>query len=120
MIVAMLNAEVARIKNETILEIQRELVDATPVDTGWASHNWIPSIGAPATVPGGLPAVEAGIAEVMLCTDPDADRYVTDPVHYMQYLAEGSSPQAAAGWIDAAAERATQRVEQRVAYEKKL
>lgn len=108
-------AHVAGVKNETAIAIQAELVDATPVDTRWASQNWIPSIGEPATEPGGLGAVAAGLAQVMMCEDPDADRYVANPVDYMPYLAEGSSPQAAAGWIDAAAERATAMIEQREA-----
>jgi hypothetical protein len=30
-----------------VLEATSNLIEATPVDTGWARANWVPSIGAP-------------------------------------------------------------------------
>ena len=39
----------------TVVNVQAELIEATPVDTGFASSSWQLSIGAPAsgTGPGG-------------------------------------------------------------------
>ena len=49
-----------------VLEIDKELRRSTPVDTGHARANWVPSVGAPreVAVQGGE-AHAAGVAEVL-------------------------------------------------------
>lgn len=99
---------------ETVLVIDQALVTSTPVDTGRARANWIVGTG-PSTAaidayfPGKGGATAAANAEAALQQARDfldgADVsviYISNNLEYIQYLNEGSSAQAPAGFIEAA------------------
>ncbi len=81
---------------------------ATPVDTGWARANWIVSIGRPTTAPQGsrgavsTGAQSAGQARLLVYTLVQGDIWLVNAVPYIQALNAGHSPQAPAGFIQAA------------------
>lgn len=95
------------------LDITANLIEDTPVDTGWARANWVPSIGRPTRgVEGSRENVtrsrqEAGQARVL---GFDIRRtgivYVTNNVPYIEALNDGSSSQAPAGFVETDIDRA--------------
>lgn len=90
-----------------ILEIDKELRRTTPVDTGNARANWVPSVGSPA--PRGDRA--AGTAAVMAYQLGQGALYVSNGVPYITYLNNGSSRQAPALFVEAAVDVALARVQ---------
>jgi hypothetical protein len=101
---------------KTVLVIDQILVTETPVDTGRARSNWIVGSG-PSTstidayVPGvkgssGAGNAEAALAQAQAFLDSTAlsTIYISNNLSYIQYLNEGSSAQAPAGFIEAAVE----------------
>lgn len=101
-----------------VLRIDRELKRATPVDTGWARANWLPSIGAPITgYPGPRPGGEEVAAAVSraqseqnramaeIATSYTLDKgpiWISNNVPYVEQLNEGSSTQAPSNFISIA------------------
>lgn len=95
------------------LDIVANLVRApneggTPVKTGWARANWIPKIGTPVTRPSGSPtsvsgaAQQTGVAEIAATYHfKKGAIYISNNVPYILKLNEGSSKQAAKGFIQA-------------------
>jgi hypothetical protein len=91
----------------------------TPVDTGWARANWLPSIGAPLG-PGDTSGIRPETPNSASTTDQDsglakvATTYQTEkgPVHitnnvpYIVFLNEGSSKQAPSGFVQRAIRKA--------------
>lgn len=89
----------------------------TPVDTGWARANWIPSVGAPATVqgenrdptPGEVAArmqlAEQGMNEVLAWKPADGIIFITNNVPYIRRLNDGHSPQSPRGFVQNAIEK---------------
>lgn len=99
-----------RIKRLT-LDVTAELVETTPRDTGWAANNWIPRIGEPLDEPAGSrdSVSQASSArqtgEVSVAAEWNLRRgpiFVSNNVPYIQKLNEGHSPQAPAGFVEAA------------------
>ena len=92
------------------LDIHGNLVEATPVDTGHARINWIPTTGAPATheVDGGGTSAPDPTA-AFAAAPPGAPLYVTNNVPYIRKLNEGSSPQAPAGFVEKAVREAVDK-----------
>ncbi len=114
------------------LDIVANLVRApseggTPVDTGWARANWVPSVGAPFRTDddvnpklrgpeaGGIGAVvgaraaeqQAGVAKVASSYTTDAgSAFISNNVPYIIKLNDGSSAQAPAGFVQAAIAKA--------------
>lgn len=101
------------------LDAIANLVEDTPIKTGWARANWIPSIGNPSSAdvdikdpePGQVIARvaqrEAGI--LLVASGYKLERgpiYITNRVPYIQKLNDGSSTQAPAGFVQAAILRA--------------
>jgi hypothetical protein len=89
------------------LNIHGGLVEDTPVDTGWAKSNWLPSIKKPKRELVGAPnninqiAVITGIAEVTGWNIVDEQPiYISNNVPYMRRLNDGSSKQAPSGFIE--------------------
>lgn len=84
----------------------------TPVDTGWARVNWIPSIGQAIAKPSGTresvsgTAQQAGMASLGGYHITDGMVFVANPVPYIVKLNEGSSPQAEAQFVERAVEKA--------------
>lgn len=85
-------------------EIGRALVPATPVDTGAARANWRPSLNAPAVVPVTRtdPVGSATISRIAVVARQfqiGDTIYIVNNLPYIENLNEGSSPQAAAGFV---------------------
>lgn len=83
------------------LVVDSELVNTTPVDTGRARSNWIPSINVvnPVTVePNNKPSIAPVLKEFKI-TDTIL---ISNNLPYIRRLNEGSSKQAPAGFVDAA------------------
>ncbi len=83
----------------------------TPVDTGWARANWIPSMGADAaTTPKGTQesvgvaeaAVAAGLGSLLNYKLMFGSVFITNNVFYIISLNDGTSTQAPKGFVQAA------------------
>lgn len=84
--------------------------EGTPVDTGWASANWWPSVGSPATANSGRAdegAVSsresqraAGVMELLSYKLGQGVIYITNNTHYIDRLNSGWSKQSPAGFVD--------------------
>lgn len=112
-IVQRLKEVTTRTIKKIVLDATANLIEKTPVDTGWARANWIPQIASTFKGTAGLAgqpdpgAQQFGIASV-------AARYrledgfvtVTNNVPYIQVLNAGSSKQAPVGFVQAAILRA--------------
>lgn len=95
------------------LEILKRVIQKTPVDTGRARGSWQVLIGAaPTTETGvldktGSQALQAGLAVLANVKAFDVI-YISNPVHYVVYLENGSSKQAPAGMVDVTLAEVTQ------------
>lgn len=110
-----LRRHIEQIFKALTLEIDRELRKSTPVDTGHARANWVPSVGAPhvgeadvvrvgSTI--GSSAHASGVAEVLRFKLGDGDLWVSNAAPYIEILNYGWSDQAPRMFIEAAVERA--------------
>ena len=98
------------------LDVTSNLVDVTPVDTGWARANWVPSIGSPGDAPVGsrgsdgaseaAAAQAAGRTAVLGYKLQRGRVFISNHVPYIQSLNDGSSQQAPAGFVQSAVRRA--------------
>lgn len=103
------------------LEVAANLIELTPVDTGWARANWVPNIGGPfeafvsefdddearrAAVPGqrGIQQSATGLLVAGGYSLSQGPVYVTNNVPYIQVLNTGSSTQAPSAFIQSAIE----------------
>jgi hypothetical protein len=84
------------------INVQAELIEATPVDTGFAASNWPITTGAPASGTVGIGGAGAPPAGYKL---DDGSVYVTNNAQYIQVLNGGSSTQAPAGFVEQAIAR---------------
>lgn len=113
-IIAEVEAAASRVVKAIAINVTAELVERTPVDTGWASANWVPSVGAPSDVVAGSPdavtttAREDGLAAVARYRLEDGPAFVSNNVPYIGRLNEGHSAQAPAGFVQQAVEHAVQ------------
>ena len=121
-IIAEIESVVHRLRNDLAVEVTANLMEppdegGTPVKTGWARANWIPSVGEPqpdAVGEAGDAASagasqQAGIAAVA-SNAGDEPNFVTNNVPYIQQLNDGSSRQAPSGFVEAAIDRAVQAI----------
>lgn len=114
--VAKLSAAVARDVQRLALEVAANLIETTPVATGFARANWIPSFGEPVTEPSGSPAAvsdaqqQAALVAMLAYKLSDGAAYVSNNANYIQALNDGSSSQAPSGFVEAAIERAISTV----------
>lgn len=98
-------------------EVVAELVERTPVDTGWARSNWVPRVGQPqVSVAGARTAVSQadqaqGLASLVTYKLEAGAIYVTNNVPYIKRLNAGHSKQAPAGYIQESILRALRAVE---------
>lgn len=84
--------------------IGREIVPATPVDTGFARANWRPSLNAPAIVPVSEldPTGQATVARIATVSSRyrvGDTLFIVNNAPYIGALNAGSSPQAPAGFV---------------------
>lgn len=101
------------------LDVTANLVETTPVDTGWARANWVPAIGTPfirdlgevsatgqnaaaaaATQQGALGGIVAGYKLAR------GKVFVSNNVPYITRLNDGSSKKAPAGFVQRAIAKA--------------
>lgn len=101
---------VARTASALILEIDKELRakgTGTPVDTGHARRNWVPSVASPFEgIALSNAEHDAGVAVVIRFKLGDGALYLSNNVPYVPRLNLGWSKQAPAGFIEAAIMRA--------------
>lgn len=101
------------------LDVSANLIETTPVDTGWARANWAPAIGTPniedlrGIVPDARDAASAGAQQQQaLATVATGYKlsmgkvFVTNNVPYISRLNDGSSAQAPAGFVQRAIHKA--------------
>lgn len=102
-----MRAHAARAAKMLVLEIDKELRKGTPVDTGHARRNWVPSIGSPhGSETKDDSAHAAGIAEVLRYQLEQGPLWVANVVPYILRLNYGHSTQAPAGFVEIAVDRA--------------
>lgn len=121
-IMAELERLVARTMASLALNVHSELVVSTPVDTGWARANWVPSVGVPFEETAGTreqaqagsvnqgPS-SAGSARVLGYTLDQGTIFISNNVPYIVFLNDGSSAQAPAGFVQAAVEKGLRTIE---------
>lgn len=102
------------------LDIHANLVAApgeggTPIDTAWASANWIPSVGSPHSDTVGsrdqvsTSVQQQGINQLLAYRLSKGKAYNTNNVGYIELLNLGSSPQAEAGFVQRAIAKAVKQ-----------
>ena len=117
-IVRDLNAFTERRVAKLVLDVHANLIETTPVDTGWARANWVPSTRRPAIGPVGQPgsagvgaansATRAGVASVVGYRLGQGNVFITNAVPYIEALNAGHSRQRAAGFVQRAIRRGVQ------------
>lgn len=111
LVIAGLRGAVADAVKRVAFNISAELISTTPVDTGWARSNWVISIGEPISSPvGSRDAVDQsaqadGQARMLVYDVMQGAVHITNNVPYIEVLNTGHSPQAPAGFIEAAIAR---------------
>lgn len=109
-----LREHIASIFKALVLEIDKELRKATPVDTGNARAAWMPSVGSPQLVESGSDSAHAaGIGQVLAFKLGDGALWVSNGVSYVPVLNYGTSDQAPPLWIEAAIDRAVATISAR-------
>jgi hypothetical protein len=104
------------IVRQTAIAAVREVVLATPVDTGRARSNWLVTLGGPSddqvgdetwvSFPSPQQTIDQANVEVAARQPNGQDVYITNNVPYISRLNEGSSAQAPAGFVQQAVQRA--------------
>lgn len=109
-----------KIVKKIALDVTANLKDTTPVDTGWARANWIPSVSAPAVgdetpvgraaraakVDSALSRQTTGEAQIAGYRLSMGSVYITNNVPYITLLNMGSSAKAPPGFVQAAIKKA--------------
>ena len=108
-----------RVISKITLDITANLIETTPVDTGWARANWVPAIGNPHIV--NLTGEKVSSAEVIRQAADQSEAstkvassykldmgsvFVSNNVPYILKLNEGSSAQAPAAFVQRAIHKA--------------
>lgn len=110
---------VQKVTLDTVANLQAAPSEGgTPVDTGWARANWVPSIGAPVTATAGTRAeAEAGQLDTNAVTQGtqqvlgyksvrQGNVYISNNVPYIELLNNGYSPQASPFFVQDAIAKA--------------
>ena len=109
-----LRKEIATAGKALALEIDKELRRSTPVDTGHARRNWVPSVGQPyASETSDDSAHAAGVSEVLAYVLESGSLWVANNVPYIRSLNYGHSQQEPAGFVERAVDIALQKVQAR-------
>ncbi len=97
--------EAARILAGTANAAGRNVVRATPVDTGLARSNWVAALNSPDLSDRAIRSRSATISEIKSVTagvKMDGEIHIAnggDKVPYLKFLNDGSSRQAPAGFV---------------------
>ncbi len=121
-IVRGLNELTARVVTKITLDVTANLIEATPVDTGWARANWVPSVGLPAlkdlpprrpddgqAVTQAAATQQGAIAALIGYTLKRGRVFVTNNVPYILSLNDGTSKKAGPGFVQRAVAKAVTR-----------
>lgn len=109
-----LRKALARELKAIALDIDAELRRYTPVDTGHARRNWVPSVGQPFEGESADDATRAaGISEVLGYKLEDGQLWLANNTPYINVLNYGHSKQQPAGFIERAIAVALQKAEKR-------
>ncbi len=120
-IIGQLEEATEKVVTRLSVNITAELIEATPVDLGWARANWIPAIGTPfiedatptsregrqAAVPSQRARQQAAVAS-LATSSYSLSRgpvFLSNNVPYITRLNDGSSDQAPTGFVQAAIQR---------------
>lgn len=101
-----------RVVQKLAMDITANLIETTPIDTGWARSNWVPNIGEPVTSTTGAPegvsfaSQQAGIAGLASYQVALGAVFITNNVPYIQVLNDGHSKQAPIGFVQLAIDKA--------------
>lgn len=127
-VVKSLDKFVGRIVQRLVLNVTAALREnpplGTPVDTGWAAANWVPSIGSPfkgtagQRVRGNIDTTPQALGLAKVATTYTVKRgpvYVTNNVPYIVKLNEGSSRQSPRAFVQAAIFRGVRETLKKVA-----
>jgi len=101
----------------------------TPIDTGWASANWVPSVGepfedggaaktkepTPAEVASRSQRAQEGLNDLLAWRNTDGPLFSTNNVPYIVPLNNGHSQQSPQGFVQAAIEKAVRQTYSRAA-----
>jgi len=98
---------VLSIERNIIDEVGTEVVERTPVDTGFARGNWVPGLNAPpisatTTLDPTATAAPARISSLAQLLRLGDTFYITNNADYIELLNRGYSPQAAAQFVSRA------------------
>lgn len=109
-IAAITRRNVAQVMQLATVEFYRQVIIATPVDTGRARNGWNITVDVPSTTvpPEGkysMPNVEEHGLSTIISVTPEQVIYITNRVFYIERLNEGYSRQAPARFVELAAER---------------
>ena len=116
-----IRAELATVVKALILEIDANLradpaEGGTPVDTGHARANWIPSIGAPhSSEVDGTGAHESAIAAMLGYKLEDGAAFESNSAPYINALNYGHSKQRPRMFVEDCVDRAVVTIQQRYA-----
>lgn len=107
----------ANVLKQLTVEITADLIKTTPVDTGWARSNWIPSFGESFTGTDGTresvvtSRQQSGLTDVLTnYAISKGNIYISNNVPYILLLNDGSSRQAPAGFVQQSIARAISQV----------
>ncbi len=108
-----------KVVSKITLDLTANLIEATPVDVGWARSNWVPAIGTPfITNLRGVEATSANAAAAKSRQDNATsviatgyklamgNVFVSNNVPYIGRLNDGSSNQEPAGFVQRAIAKA--------------
>ena len=107
-IVRSLERLTGRVVTKITLDVTANLIEETPVDTGWARANWVPAIGAPVikdltgaerNVAAANGEQAAGQAKVLGYRLDRGRVFISNNVPYIMRLNDGHSRQAPAGFV---------------------
>ncbi len=110
--------EVVALSMNMVANLQEEVPLGTPVDTGWARANWLPSVGQPKELPSDVrdPTPAQVVARAKVSTDglndvlawklEDGPIFATNSVPYIGALNAGHSKQSPRGFVQFALEKA--------------
>ncbi|UFK26766.1 hypothetical protein [Roseobacter phage RDJL6] len=104
------------------LNITSNLIEDTPIDTGWARANWVPAIGASRASPAASQPTgsqvqiqqalqQSGMVGLLSYKLASGTVFISNNVPYIGRLNDGSSTQAPSGFVQAAIRRGVQQTE---------
>lgn len=115
--------EIIRLATNVDANLRENPPLGTPVDTGWARANWVPSVGAPAIMDAAnkepsaadiaarQKIAERGGNELLSWQPTDGAIFTTNNVPYIEPLNAGHSPQSPRGFVQNAIVKAIHETE---------